>query len=295
MVPASFGRPHERKWQVTWRSRAASLPFATVEWFLALAVDIKKHIKIMRLSYPSGLSLLIGAVFSICAGLTAWAQEIPGADPDSSAPDPIAVESKAAPQEPPGGPRVFGVLPNYRTANASDAYSALTARQKFTIATKDSFDYSLVFLAGGFAGLGQLTGQYPSLGQGVKGYAHRLATSYADQAVGSLMTEGLFPGLLHGDPRYFRRAEGSARSRTLYALSRIFVTRTDSGGTRFNYSEWVGNAAGVALSNAYYPDGRTAGANVAKLVEQCGTDAISQVLKEFWPDIRRKLFKPRQS
>jgi hypothetical protein len=30
--------------------------------------------------------------------------------------------------------------------------------------------------------------------------------------------------------------------------------------------------------------------NAGKLVEQVGTDAISQVLKEFWPDIKHKLF-----
>ena len=64
----------------------------------------------------------------------------------------------------------------------------------------------------------------------------------------------------------------------------------DSGGTTFNYSEWLGNASAVAISNAYYPDSRTAGDNAEKLIEQVGIDAASQVLKEFWPDIKRKLF-----
>ena len=70
----------------------------------------------------------------------------------------------------------------------------------------------------------------------------------------------------------------------------VFVTRTDAGGRRFNYSEVLGNATAVAISNSYYPDNRTAGANAAKLGEQIATDAVSQVLKEFWPDIKRKLF-----
>ena len=70
----------------------------------------------------------------------------------------------------------------------------------------------------------------------------------------------------------------------------MLVTRTDSGGTRFNFSEVLGNATGVAISNSYYPDNRTAGDNIAKLGEQISTDAISQVLKEFWPDIKRKWF-----
>lgn len=185
---------------------------------------------------------------------------------------------------------MFGVLPNYRTADASQEGIPISAHQKFVIASKDSFDYPLVLLAGAFAGLGQLANQQPSFGQGIEGYAHRLATNYADQAMGNMFTEGLFPAMLHEDPRYFRRGSGPKWHRAGYALTRIFVTRTDSGHARFNYSEWLGNASSVAISNAYYPDGRNFEDNATKLLEQCGTDAISQVLKEFWPDIKRKLF-----
>jgi hypothetical protein len=192
--------------------------------------------------------------------------------------------------EPPGGKRVFGVLPNYRTADASLEGTVLTVRQKFSIARKDSFDYPLVLLAGALAGLDQLTDQQPSFGQGFKGYGHRLATNYADQAMGNMFTEGLFPVLLHEDPRYFRRASGPVMVRVGYALTRVLVTHKDSGGARFNYSEWIGNASAAAISNAYYPENRTLLDTGEKLLEQVGTDAGSQVLKEFWPDIKRKMF-----
>lgn len=166
----------------------------------------------------------------------------------------------------------------------------LTGRQKFSIATKDSFDYPLVMLAGALAGLGQLTDQSPSFGQGIKGYGHRLVTNYADQAMGNVFTEGLFPVLLHEDPRYFRRGSGTTKSRAVYALTRVVLTHRDSGRTSFNFSEWLGNASSVAISNVYYPENRSFGANGTKLLMQVGTDAVSQVLKEFWPDIRRKMF-----
>ena len=94
-----------------------------------------------------------------------------------------AAAASVQPAEPPGGNRVFGVLPNYRTADASQEGTVLTNRQKLTIASKDSFDYPLVLTAAAFAGLGQLTNQQPSFGQGLKGYAHRLVTNYADQAM----------------------------------------------------------------------------------------------------------------
>jgi len=72
------------------------------------------------------------------------------------------------------------------------------------------------------------------------------------------------------------------------------VTYSDSGKKQFNYSEWVGNATGVAISNAYYPDGRNVEDNVTKLLSQCATDAVSQVLKEFWPDIKQGFSATRQ-
>ena len=204
-------------------------------------------------------------------------------------PPPAAPTDTSLDAQQPGGTRVFGVLPNYRAADASLIGTVLTPRQKFNIARKDSFDYPLVGLAAFFAGIGQLTNQQPSFGQGVKGYAHRWVTSYADQAMGNMFAEGLFPSLLHEDPRYFLRSGGTTKSRLGYAVSRVLVTYKDGGGRRFNYSEWLGNASAVAISNTYYPDTRTFHDNATKLLTQVATDAASQVLKEFWPDIKSKL------
>jgi hypothetical protein len=253
---------------------------------------------------PACFTLWPAAVTLLCAA-SAFSQEptaqdgVPSSVPRSSqapldSPEPSqppgATPVVALPAEPPGGKRVFGVLPNYRTADASEEGTVLTPREKFVIASKDSFDYPLVALGGAFAALGQLTNADPSFGQGMKGFGHRLATNYADQALGNMFTEGVFPVLLHEDPRYFRLGTGNKWHRTAYAFTRVFVTHVDSGGTRFNYSEWLGNAAAVAISNTYYPDNRSATDATTKLLEQVGTDAISQVLKEFWPDIKHKLF-----
>jgi hypothetical protein len=229
----------------------------------------------------------------LAASLFAQEQPGPSALPDASQTDAEsnpAATANVQPVEPPGGNRVFGVLPNYRTADASQEGTVLTPHQKLDIASKDSFDYPLVALAGALAGLGQLTNQDPSFGQGAKGFGHRLVTNYADQAMGNMFTEGVFPVLLHEDPRYFRRGTGSVASRAVYALTRVMVTHKDAGGTRFNFSEWLGNASSVAISNAYYPEDRTFVDNGTKLLMQVGTDAVSQVLKEFWPDIKRKMF-----
>jgi hypothetical protein len=183
--------------------------------------------------------------------------------------------------------RVLGVLPNYRTAEMSAIGTPLTAEQKLKIAVKDSFDYPLALLGAGYAGLYQLENNHPQFGQGFKGYERRFGTSYADQVSGNMMTEGLLPILLHQDPRYFRMAEGSKGRRIWYAVSRIVVTHTDSGQKTFNYSEVLGNgiAAGIGLS--YYSDNRNLPDYLSNWSIQLATDATSQILKEFWPDIKR--------
>lgn len=197
------------------------------------------------------------------------------------------VAEQTAPTPP--SKRLFGIIPNYRTSPTLDQYTKLTAGAKFKMATEDTFDRGTFLLAAAFAGEGQLTNANPSFGQGVKGYAHRLVTSYADFGIGNYMTEAVFPTVLHQDPRYFRKGTGSGFSRLGHAVGQIFWTHTDSGGRMFNFSEIGGNAAAVGISQAYYPDQRGAGNVVSKLAIQVGLDTASNVLKEFYPDLIRKL------
>ena len=188
--------------------------------------------------------------------------------------------------------RVFGVFPNYRTTDGNVPFQPITSKQKILIGLKDSFDWPVYITGGAFAALYQIENQNPSFGQGMKGYARRYGTALADQVIGNMMTESFMPSLLHQDPRYFRigKGRGSVMHRMGYAASRIFVSRTDSGGQQFNYSEWLGNGAAVAISNAYYPDTRTVSDNIERLGIACATDAFSQEMKEFWPDVKHFLF-----
>jgi hypothetical protein len=184
--------------------------------------------------------------------------------------------------------RILGLVPNYRTSPSLVNYEPLTAGEKFKLASEDAFDRGTAALAAIFAGEAQLTNANRSFGQGGAGFGRYFGASYGDFVIGDFMTEGVFPTLLHQDPRYFRRGTGSGWSRLGYAMGRIFWTHRDSGGTQFNYSEIVGNSAAVAISTAYYANNRTAGDAASKLGMQVGVDMAANVLKEFWPDLRRK-------
>jgi hypothetical protein len=202
---------------------------------------------------------------------------VPKSKAASGCEDAPAVESK----------RILGIVPNYRTSPCLQNYEPLPVREKFRIATQDSFDRGTMVLAAAFAGESQLSNSNPSFGQGVAGYARYLGTSYADFVIGDYMTEAIYPTLLHQDPRYFRRGHGTGWSRFRYAAGNIFWTHNDSGTTGFNYSEILGNSTAVLISNAYYDGNRDAKDAGIKLASQLGVDAASNVLKEFWPEISR--------
>jgi len=218
-----------------------------------------------------------GVVLILFTHISAGQQTTPvGQATDDS--NPPAHESK----------RLLWVIPNYKTSPTLQNYEPLSTSEKFKLASQDAFDRGTVALAALFGGLGQLNNSNRPFGQGVAGYAKYFGASYGDWLIGDYMTEGVFPTLLHQDPRYFRRSTGSGWSRLGYAAGQIFWTHRDSGGKQFNYSEVLGNSTAVAISNAYYADNRTASNAVSSLSVQLGVDMASNILKEFWPDLERK-------
>lgn len=188
---------------------------------------------------------------------------------------------------------VLGVLPNYRTAELTADYHPISAKYKMTIALKDSFDTPLMVIGSIYAGFYQLNDSHPQFGEGTLGYLRRFGASYNDQVMGNMMTEGVLPVLFKEDPRYFRLAEGTVKKRTFYALSRIFITRTNTGARSFNYAEVIGNSIGSAVGLSYYADDRSVEDYTQNVAIQLATDAMSQVLKEFWPDIKRHYQRKR--
>jgi hypothetical protein len=93
------------------------------------------------------------------------------------------------------------------------------------------------------------------------------------------------------DPRYLPMDHGRKRDRIAYAMSRVVITRSDSGREVFNVSHVGGAIIASNLSNLYYPDGRDNSTRAA--FERVGfglaTDSAYNIFIEFWPDFARKL------
>jgi hypothetical protein len=203
-------------------------------------------------------------------------------------PDPVLPQQQSPPPAP-QHKRILGIIPNYRTSPTLKNFKPLSAGQKFKLAAKDSFDPGTVAFSAILAGTSYLANDNPSFGHGAAGYGRYFGTTYADAVIGDFMTGAIYPVMLHQDPRYFRRGTGSAWSRAGWAVGQIVRTRSDSNHAQFNYSEVLGNATAAGIANAYYPDNRSAGATASRLGIQLGIDAAGNLLKEFWPDLDRRL------
>jgi hypothetical protein len=285
------------------------------------------------------MSLLIRAltivVLSTVLSLLSWSQESPPpSNPRSSSQStpqptlPAEVPAKDAPkpqsgQTVPGSTstqgkvegtsndRLFYTLPNFLSLEHAGNVPPLTAKQKYAVVARSSFDYVLYPWYGFLAGISQAQDSEPGFGQGAQGYAKRFGSAFADGTIENFITGAVFPSILHEDPRFFQSGKGGFTRRTGYAVSRIFVTRTDAGGSQFNYSEIVGGALAASISTyAYHPRGfitrhydpttgmltyvhnasdRTLTNTASVWGTQVGYDALTIVVKEFWPDIHRKL------
>jgi hypothetical protein len=131
-----------------------------------------------------------------------------------------------------------------------------------------------------------------SYGQGAAGYGKRYGSTFADGTIENFLVGAIFPTLFRQDPRYFELGKGSFVHRTAYSVSRVFLTRSDSGKGQINFSEIVGAGVTAGISNAYHPAGdRTVRNTISVWGTQMGWDAVAFMVKEFWPDIRRKVHK----
>lgn len=187
--------------------------------------------------------------------------------------------------------RLFFTLPNFLTVENAGQIPPLTTGQKFKVVARSSFDYVEFPWYGFLSGISQAENSEPGYGQGAAGYGKRYGAAFADGTIENFWTSAIFPSVLHQDPRFFQLGKGGFWHRTGYAVSRIFVTRSDSGHSQFNTSEILGSAIAAGISTySYHPHAdKTLSNSLSVWGSQLGYDTITIVVKEFWPDIRRKI------
>jgi len=206
----------------------------------------------------------------------------PGA-PAQAGPHP----SSPAGQKPAPQPkRILGVMPNFRAVSAGELPPPPTPKQSFLIATQNSFDYSSFIFVGITSALAEWSDAHPQLGEGMPGFGRYYWRGFVDKTDGNYLVIFALPTIFHQDERYYAMGKGSFWKRAVYSSTRIFITPNYHGHSSFNISELLGRAIAQGISVTYYPSGaRTPGAIASKFGYALGRDALTNVFREFWPDI----------
>lgn len=193
--------------------------------------------------------------------------------------------------------RLFWTLPNFLTVQSQNI-PPLSTGTKFKVVARGTFDPVEYFYIGFLAGISQASDSEPGYGQGAAGYGKRYGAAFADNGIENFMTGAILPSLLKQDPRFYQMGHGPSFGHRLgYAMSRIFITRSDAGHRQFNFSEVVGSAMSAGISTySYHPsEDRNLGNTASVWGTQVGWDTVTIVFKEFWPDIRHHFAKNKNN
>ncbi len=168
----------------------------------------------------------------------------------------------------------------------------LTRSEKFELFSHDLLRWETHASIAFDTGLSFATEDRPYLGYGVKGYFSRYGLNVADEANFTFFNAFLFPSVFHQDPRYIPRDGGSTKARLAYALSRVLITRADSGKSEINRSKMLGMFISTSISSVMYSSYGAdvgVGGNFVAYGYNMAIEAAFDVFKEFWPDVARKM------
>lgn len=162
-----------------------------------------------------------------------------------------------------------------------------TNRQRIRAYLRETLGPSAFLQSAFVAGTHQFANNPPEWRQGTGGYNRRLASRFGQLAIQNSIELGL--GMALRQDLGYRRCDcrGVLR-RTGHALISNFTAGTRDGGSTFTAVKVASRYAGAVVSTTWYPDRYSAwgdGVRLGTLSVASGT--VLNVVREFWPEIRR--------
>jgi hypothetical protein len=180
---------------------------------------------------------------------------------------------------------------NLQLIQGPEQSSPLGASGKFRLAVKNFSDPLNIAGTALDSGISTATSSSKSaFGTGWPGFGRRFGMSMSDEALSEFFSTYLVSTLAHQDPHYHRDPGSSAGRRIAYALSRVVISRSDSGKPMFNFAEFVGTTAASLVESSYHFErDESPGAVSSRIFVSIGSDAAWNLMNEFLPDIAKHL------
>jgi len=169
----------------------------------------------------------------------------------------------------------------------ASSLQTLSRQEKFdyyvqhTFATRDLLERSAL------AGIAQWRDNPPEWGQGWAGYGRRLSSNFGQYSIKKTLQFSIGAALKE-DPRYFASTEDGFWRRTTHAVTHTVMVQNDYNRRVFSFGRVTGTLGGSFISRTWHPERqRTAGHALRNAGLSFGTEAGWNLLREFWPDIKR--------
>jgi hypothetical protein len=165
----------------------------------------------------------------------------------------------------------------------------LSRRDKVELSAEDLVNPLNIFTDVVSAGYSHLVNGQPNYGTNRGAFGQRVGATLIRDSSQEIFSDAVFAPLLHQDPRYYILGSNhNLATRTVYAVSRPFITRNDAGHTTFNSSLMLGYASAAALTTTFYPSSNRNFRDVASTFGgSIGGAAFGYFVDEFYNDVRK--------
>lgn len=165
----------------------------------------------------------------------------------------------------------------------------LTSKEKALITLRSTFGPRGLINRGIIAGYDHLRDYPEEWPQGMEGWSMRYGSRMGRLAIRNSLQLGVDVAM-KTDPRYDRCACSGFGARTAHAWRRVLVARKDHGGETIGLSRLVGAYVSPAITDQWYPDRlNTTSHKLQSGTWFLGWRGATNMLREFWPDIKSRM------
>lgn len=211
--------------------------------------------------------------------------------PDSQKPDPQNPDPQNPDPQKKDDPTKVNILTGMGHVSQT-GYKPLTGKERFHLYLNQTFIPPQAILGPLFSSaIDQINHDPPEWKLGAAGYGRRFASRLGTNFVSNSI-QAVGAAALHEEPRYISSSSKNFFRRSGHALLFTLVTYDNSGKVTPAIANIGSTYAASMISTYWLPKRYTAlGDGVRDGNIQMGFNGLFNLFEEFWPDIRKKIFK----
>jgi hypothetical protein len=185
-------------------------------------------------------------------------------------------------------PRCSELVYPYQRFLSTNIAIPLNWKQKGLLAAHFTTDPASLGTTVGISAINIAADSHTAYGPGWKGFGGLAGVSLLQNATAEFFGTFAVPALTHQDPRYYRMPHKPIRKRIFYAITRSYISRSDTGKPMPNYGVFAAYPFVAEIGNLYIPGIQSDGPSTAeRILTGYALDPVNNLVNEFLPDVAK--------